>query len=191
MNSHIITPIITFIAGIALVLLYIQYNNTISTALGGIAAPDVACTMEAKMCPDGSSVGRSGPTCAFAECPTAPVSGDAPVWRFVDAGVTDEVIPHTEVFATIRGTEASLGVYSGSCFENELALNTPEHASNKKLPNQIASVVCWYAGGGNEIGIFKDGEDVVVRVGDVDEGSAEVDGFRGNFQEILRVLPVQ
>lgn len=30
----------------------------------------VACTMEAKLCPDGSSVGRSGPNCEFAECPT-------------------------------------------------------------------------------------------------------------------------
>lgn len=31
----------------------------------------VACTMEAKICPDGSSVGRSGPKCEFAECPGA------------------------------------------------------------------------------------------------------------------------
>lgn len=33
-----------------------------------------ACTEEAKVCPDGSSVGRTGSNCAFAECPivTAP-----------------------------------------------------------------------------------------------------------------------
>lgn len=30
----------------------------------------VACTMEAKICPDGSAVGRSGPNCEFAPCPT-------------------------------------------------------------------------------------------------------------------------
>jgi hypothetical protein len=29
----------------------------------------VACTMEAKLCPDGSYVGRSGPKCEFAPCP--------------------------------------------------------------------------------------------------------------------------
>ncbi|MCX6790919.1 MAG: hypothetical protein NTV62_01850 [Candidatus Gribaldobacteria bacterium] len=29
----------------------------------------VACTMEAMLCPDGSSVGRVGPNCEFAECP--------------------------------------------------------------------------------------------------------------------------
>ena len=27
------------------------------------------CTMEAKLCPDGSSVGRTGPNCEFAACP--------------------------------------------------------------------------------------------------------------------------
>jgi plastocyanin len=30
----------------------------------------VVCTMEAKQCPDGSYVGRSGPNCAFAACPS-------------------------------------------------------------------------------------------------------------------------
>jgi hypothetical protein len=29
----------------------------------------VACTMEAKICPDGTSVGRTGPNCEFAACP--------------------------------------------------------------------------------------------------------------------------
>lgn len=28
-----------------------------------------ACTLEARICPDGTSVGRSGPDCAFAACP--------------------------------------------------------------------------------------------------------------------------
>lgn len=30
----------------------------------------VACTQEAKICPDGSSVGRTGPNCEFTPCPT-------------------------------------------------------------------------------------------------------------------------
>lgn len=40
-----------------------------------IPPTQVACTMEAKLCPDGSSVGRIGPACEFAPCPdmnTAP-----------------------------------------------------------------------------------------------------------------------
>ena len=38
----------------------------------------VACTMEAKLCPDGSSVGRTGLRCEFAACPGA----DAFAWKF-------------------------------------------------------------------------------------------------------------
>ena len=30
---------------------------------------EVACTLEAKICPDGSSVGRTGPNCEFKKCP--------------------------------------------------------------------------------------------------------------------------
>jgi len=32
-------------------------------------AQPVACTAEAKLCPDGSAVGRTGPDCEFASCP--------------------------------------------------------------------------------------------------------------------------
>ena len=32
---------------------------------------NVACTADAKLCPDGSHVGRQGPTCEFAECPSS------------------------------------------------------------------------------------------------------------------------
>lgn len=36
-----------------------------------------ACTMDAKICPDGSAVGRVGPNCEFAPCPDASVSSGA------------------------------------------------------------------------------------------------------------------
>lgn len=44
------------------------YRNALERPL----PPDsvvTACTLEAKVCPDGSSVGRQGPDCAFAACP--------------------------------------------------------------------------------------------------------------------------
>lgn len=50
-----------------------------------------ACTMEAKLCPDGSSVGRTGPNCEFTPCPTA--SGDTGDGSIVpyDSGVSGTV----------------------------------------------------------------------------------------------------
>jgi hypothetical protein len=37
--------------------------------------PTIACTLDAKICPDGSSVSRIAPDCEFATCPTV-VTGD-------------------------------------------------------------------------------------------------------------------
>ena len=45
---------------------YFVYQHYLAPNRGN--AP-IACTMEAKICPDGSSVGRSGPNCEFAQCP--------------------------------------------------------------------------------------------------------------------------
>ncbi len=43
---------------------YFYKSKEISTPV------EVACTMEAKQCPDGSYVGRSGPKCEFTACPS-------------------------------------------------------------------------------------------------------------------------
>lgn len=62
-NSKIIfvfTFIIVFIG-----VLYFVYTKRVQ------APAQVACTMEAKVCPDGSYVGRTGPQCEFAACPSA------------------------------------------------------------------------------------------------------------------------
>lgn len=54
------------IAGVGLVIV---------VALWLVSVPNVpvtggrACAMEAKLCPDGSSVGRAGPNCEFSACP--------------------------------------------------------------------------------------------------------------------------
>jgi hypothetical protein len=41
---------------------------------GAPGSGPVACTEEAKLCPDGSYVGRTGPDCAFAACPAVDTS---------------------------------------------------------------------------------------------------------------------
>ncbi|MDD5527604.1 MAG: hypothetical protein PHO56_01340 [Patescibacteria group bacterium] len=54
----------------------------------------VACTMEAKFCPDGSAVGRTGPNCEFAACPsvtpttTPPVPSPEPIGKSGITGVS-------------------------------------------------------------------------------------------------------
>lgn len=46
--------------------------------------PEVACTQEAKICPDGSSVGREGPNCEFSPCPTGNASTSADFKEFLN-----------------------------------------------------------------------------------------------------------
>jgi hypothetical protein len=52
-----------------LVILIVVGTGSYYLATNGIRTQK-ACTMEAKLCPDGSSVGRSGPNCEFSPCPT-------------------------------------------------------------------------------------------------------------------------
>src|SRR3989344_4414359 len=57
----------------------------------------VACTMEAKQCPDGSYVGRSGPNCEFAECPkSSPVFCTQDVRQCADGSYVGRVAPACE-----------------------------------------------------------------------------------------------
>lgn len=62
-----------FIIGVIIFLLLIVGGASAAYFLNANKQPqEVACTMEAKLCPDGSSVGRTGPKCEFAPCPNPP-----------------------------------------------------------------------------------------------------------------------
>ncbi len=53
----------------------------VTVAAGGVfyfnykPTGQVACTLEAKLCPDGSAVGRQGPNCEFTPCPDIRAAG--------------------------------------------------------------------------------------------------------------------
>jgi hypothetical protein len=47
-----------------------MFSHTPYTPPTASSTEPVACTMEAKLCPDGSYVGRTGPNCEFTACPT-------------------------------------------------------------------------------------------------------------------------
>jgi hypothetical protein len=52
-----------------LILLLLAVIGFVVYVLIKKAPPPMACTMEAKLCSDGSYVGRQGPMCEFAACP--------------------------------------------------------------------------------------------------------------------------
>ncbi len=71
--------ILVILGVVAIVVGYSMFGSSKLSPANGTPTPvvtatqsPVACTQEAKICPDGSSVGRVGPNCEFAQCPTAP-----------------------------------------------------------------------------------------------------------------------
>jgi len=79
MNKKIPTPL-----AILIILLVIAVIIGISLWLcQKEETENIACTMEAKLCPDGSYVGRVGPDCEFAFCP------DAPQWSAIKQAVAN------------------------------------------------------------------------------------------------------
>lgn len=54
---------------VVLGLVFASFDNAPAPGGNGGNGEPVACTMDAKICPDGSAVGRTGPRCEFAPCP--------------------------------------------------------------------------------------------------------------------------
>lgn len=67
MKEKGLAPIVIILLIAAAIGGYLVYSGKINLNQG-----EVRCTKEAKICPDGSSVGRTGPNCEFAACPTTP-----------------------------------------------------------------------------------------------------------------------
>jgi hypothetical protein len=97
-------------------------------------------------------------------------------WRFEFRDQEGSLPPSTHVALITGGNLYDLGRYAGSCTEIK---------KENLLPDEVAAVLCWWAGGGDEIGVFKEGERYIVKQGIQDEGTAEGGGTRGQFQELV------
>lgn len=54
-----------------IILIIVAVLATVMYLISGFSQTNpVVCTQEAKICPDGSAVGRTGPNCEFTSCPT-------------------------------------------------------------------------------------------------------------------------
>lgn len=102
-------------------------------------------------------------------------------WEMTDAG-TDQVtgMPRTKVVVKYGDKIRTVGTYDGSCAEID-------GSSWALLENEKTGVICWWAGGGKELGIFEESGNLVLKAGDLDEGSEEVTGFRGNFVNVFEI----
>lgn len=104
-------------------------------------------------------------------------------WEFLQEGEDESLsAPLTRVTLVSGGERYDAGLYLGTCAPVE---NLPSGL----LAGEKTGVLCWFAGGGSEIGLFEEAGRTVVKVGSVDEGSAEISGFRGDFRTLFDVGP--
>lgn len=75
MKKYLIALVVIILLAIIAGAIYLKLSKS------EISEP-VACTMEAKICPDGVTyVGRQGPKCEFAECPVAQAVDEMADWK--------------------------------------------------------------------------------------------------------------
>lgn len=99
-------------------------------------------------------------------------------WEFKDAG-EQEHIPYTTVMVTVNGTTHEVGNFQGSCSE----VGATGGVDGKGLlAGELSAAQCWFAGGGDEIGIFatEDGG-LELMTGSLEEPVEGSEGFRGDF----------
>lgn len=107
-----------------------------------------------------------------------PVASDEVKWSFDEVKENASGLPQTKVTVKVHGERYDAGTYSGSCIER---------SKEELLEGQISGALCYAAGFGDEVGIFKDGRDYTLQVGEVQESSVEGPEFRGNFR-VLTII---
>lgn len=100
-------------------------------------------------------------------------------WAFTPAGTGSASEDRTKVTLTTGGKTYDAGTYSGSCVviaDAEL-----------KDANELTGVLCYFAGAGDEVGVFEENGKIVIRAGEVMEPTGEGGPFRGNFKTLVEV----
>ncbi len=101
-------------------------------------------------------------------------------WKFIDMDFDANNTPHTEVTAIVNGKSYVVGTFQGSCSE----VGASGGVDGKGLlAGELSAAQCWFAGGGDEIGVFahEDGG-YQIMVGSLEEPIEGGAGFRGDFK---------
>lgn len=97
--------IIAIILAVVAVLAVVAY--VFGAKLFSPTPKEVSCTQEAKICPDGTDVGRTGPNCEFAACPTASATPVVTLVSTASPSASPTVIPTASASAKPTSTPTS------------------------------------------------------------------------------------
>lgn len=108
-------------------------------------------------------------------------TGDRPsfLWEFFPAGEDAQTgASRTQVSLSVNGEARDVGTFDGSC----LVLNG---SAWELAENELTGVICWFAGGGDEVGVFYENGEYVVKQGVLEEGMEGEQGLRGNYEVLF------
>ena len=102
-------------------------------------------------------------------------------WQLTDLGtdtMTGAPLTRVTLKDATTGKSHDLGIQSGSC-------SVIEKTAWKLVEHETTGIICWWAGGGVELGVFQEGDLLRVKTGVLEEATAETPGSRGNFKVML------
>lgn len=103
-------------------------------------------------------------------------------WVIEEAGDSEAYIPSSKVSLRVGGDIGKtydVGIIPLPCFAGRTDFKKDEH--------ELSQLICWFAGGGKEIGVFFEEGAYLVKEGDIDEGSFDIPSFRGNFKTLFTI----
>ncbi len=100
-------------------------------------------------------------------------------WSYEDMGTNkDTWATSTKVTVTVWDKSYNVGTYAGSCAPRS-------HDGFGK--DEVSGITCWWAGGGDDIGVFNTDGKVTIQHRTLDEGTAESSGIIGNFETVISI----
>ena len=104
-------------------------------------------------------------------------------WQFENLGENPDTHGDmTKVTLTSGGKTYDAGTYQGSCAE----IGAQGGVDGTGLvAGEVSGAQCWFAGGGDEIGVFSENGKLVIKRGQLEEPQGEGGAFRGNFTTLL------
>lgn len=109
-----------------------------------------------------------------------------PKWSFENLPqVNESDPPQTKVTLTVGQKNYDAGTYAGSCAE----IGASGGVDGKGLvAGEVSGVQCWFAGGGDEVGLFQENGKLTLKRGLLEEPQGDgSEGFRGNFTSFLEL----
>lgn len=109
------------------------------------------------------------------------------MWKFADAGESTTTGATMTAVTLVTGARSyDAGSYLGTCTQiiPKSAPDAPAY-----LPQEVSGIQCWFAGSGDEVGVFENNGTYIVKHGDLSEpdDSATSTAGRGSFTELTNI----